>query len=144
MRRVWVVVGGLAVAAAVLGTTLWAMGFDLRSDAETAALFPVTVHRSGGVAGVDDRAVVTAGGEVALMTRTGPVGTCRIDQSAVEKLADLADDVRPGVRASSDVADGFIFEVESGRGTKTFRPGWYPDVVMGLIDAVDGKPSLCR
>jgi hypothetical protein len=136
----------LALVVAAVAATVWARDDDPRTQAETAALFPVTVRRTGGIAGVDDRAVVTATGDVTLSRRKGPVGSCRVGAADLQELADLAERTRPGRTdaADDDIADAFHFEIESRGGTTSFGSGDNPPVVTDLISAVEGNPSRCR
>ena len=144
-RVAGVVLVVLALVAAAAVAAVWARGSDPRTEAETAALFPVTVRRTGGIAGVDDRAVVTATGDVTLSTRKGPAGSCRLSASDLEELADLAARTRPGRTqvVDDDIADAFHYEIESRRGTTSFGNGDNPRVVTDLIAAVGGNPSQC-
>lgn len=135
----------LALVAAAAVAAVWARGSDPRADAGTAALFPVTVRRTGGIAGVDDRAVVTATGDVTLSTRKGPAGSCRLSATDLEELADLAARTRPGRTPAvvDDISDAFHYEIESRKGTTSFGTGDNPRVVTDLIAAVGGNPSRC-
>jgi hypothetical protein len=145
-KVVGVVLVVLALVAAAAAAAVWARGPAPRTEADTAALFPVTVRRTGGIAGVDDRAVVTSTGDVTLTRRKGPVGSCKLGSADVEELADLAAQTRPGRTpvADADVADAFHYELESRGGTTSFGSGDNPEVVTDLISAVEGNPSRCR
>jgi hypothetical protein len=150
-RVVAVVVVVLALVAAAAAAALWAAspprgGGGARTEAETAALFPVTVRRTGGIAGVDDTAVVTAAGEVALSRRQGPGGTCRLGATELAQLADLAEQTRPGRTPVVDetVADAFHYELESRGRTTSFPTDDTPTVVTDLIAALDGGTSRCH
>ena len=136
----------LALVAAAAVAAVWARGSDPRTEAGTAAIFPVTVRRTGGIAGVDDRAVVTATGDVTLSTRKGRAGSCRLSATDLEELADLAGRTRPGrtPAVDDDISDAFHYEIQSRGGTTSFGTGDNPRVVTDLIAAVGGNRSRCR
>jgi hypothetical protein len=61
-----------------------------RADATSAEkLLPILYHRTGGIAGTDDRIVIWPGGLVQVTGRIIPSGTAHIDKVRVEHLSQM-------------------------------------------------------
>ena len=113
------------------------------------ARFPLSVQRTGGVAGFDDHLSVQADGSVLARTRTGQV-SCTLDPAAVGVLNDAAlkigDTDQPSPPASRPV-DGIEVLLSSGTGLVGLddaRLDEARDTVNQLLADVTGPPAERR
>jgi len=110
--------------------------------------FPVTITRTGGVAGFRDTVVVQADGSTTVTSRTGATTTCRIGSA---ELAILSGEVTAAVTAATTsvpdatpdhvIADAISTTLTAGsRGpyTSVEPPDPAPAWVGGLLDDVTG------
>jgi len=57
-----------------------------RSASGTDGLFPVTISRTGGIAGFNDRIVVDTGGATTVTSKRGAAGSCTLNSDTVTRL----------------------------------------------------------
>jgi hypothetical protein len=122
VRRWWPVPAALALAVVLTsggcggGSTpaATATGPAGSGSGGTQGPFPVTVTRTGGIAGFDDHLVVAADGSVTGSTKAGPV-TCAVTAATATGLA-LAAATPPagGSGVTSGVADAMVVTVAAG------------------------------
>ena len=111
--------------------------------------FPVTIERSGGVAGFQDKVVVEDDGDVTVSTRSATF-TCRVDEQTLEPLAALARSATGTSTATASHPDALTVLVRGSKGVTVLQEGDLPNTapVVGRILADIGRPaegrSVCR
>lgn len=118
------------------------------STATAQPAFPLTIVRTGGVAGLKDTVVVQADGSTTVTSRTGTATTCRIGSA---ELAILSGEATAAVTAATTsvpdatpdhvIADAISTTLTAGsRGpyTSVEPPDPAPAWVGGLLDDVTG------
>ncbi len=128
VRRHRSAAGPLVVAAATAlalggcgsgssGAAGTAAGTDGSSSTSPAATYPVTISRTGGLAGFDDHLVLEQDGSVTGTTKAGPV-TCRVEPDVADALARAAATApTEGTGPTSDVADALVVTITAGSHT---------------------------
>ena len=87
------------------------------SSPTAAAAYPVTITRTGGLAGFDDRLVLEQDGSVTGTTKAGPV-SCRVRADVADALAHAAATApTEGTGPTSDVADAIVITIVAGSHT---------------------------
>lgn len=76
-------------------------GADTGSEASYGPQFPLTLRRTGGIAGFDDRVVLDANGRVHVETRSVHGRVCRLDPPLQRQLLSLLEALRLGAGAST-------------------------------------------
>ncbi len=88
-------------------------------DPPDSELFPLTITRSGGIAGVQDSVVVGADGSARLRTRGGS-GSCVVGEAGMDLLREVSTALVGAstvtLPPTADVADGYVVTVSSPRG----------------------------
>ncbi len=130
-----VVAAGLLLTAC--GTTGVASSDSVTATAPEAA-FPVTIERTGGIAGFRDRIVVDESGR-AMVTSPKGESTCRLDEATMAAVRRLAGDVggTPSP-TTAPVADAIVVRVSTPDGVRVLDagnlPGTAPQVGLLLDD----------
>ncbi len=109
------------------------------------AVFPITVERSGGLAGFADTVVVGQDGLAKVTTKAG-VSTCTVGSEALAALARTAATATGTATASAQHPDGLVVTLTTSRGSIALQegdlPGTAPAVGALLEDLV--KPAAER
>lgn len=110
-------------------------------------LFPLTISRRGGIAGVDDRVVVAADGTATLSTRTTD-GSCVVPEEGMAALRQASDSLAGAstetLPATPDVADGFVVTISSAAGEASLTDpllAGSTQVVEQLLRAAEQPPT---
>ncbi len=121
------------------------------SDASAAPAFPVTITRTGGIAGFDDRLVVAADGSVTGRTRAGAVSCSLPADMAAGLAAAVATAPSEGSGPTSGLPDALVVTVSAGGRTAYLGGSAGSDagsqaVVALLADLTlpPGQRTLCR
>jgi hypothetical protein len=142
----------LALTACGAGSAGNASGAGTATPSTSASpVAPVTIERSGGVAGFHDRVVVAADGTVTATTRGGAT-TCSVDPAFVAALQVLALAASTSATTSYPVGtpDAMTVVLTTANGSVTLDPGALPATapqVGQLLDDVGraaADRSLCH
>jgi hypothetical protein len=134
-----VVAAALALSACGSGT-----------EPSPADVFPVTLLRKGGVAGFDDRIVVTQEGRATASGR-GAGSACTLEEPALRDLTALASRVEGTAETTYEVPDDLVLVLQTPTGSSRLGDLDQPDraaVVTGLFEELfsgeAAERSLCR
>lgn len=111
--------------------------------------FPITVRRSGGVAGFNDTVVVQRDGGAEVRTKAGS-STCTVDADTLAALADLAVQATASSGPSASHPDALTVTVSTAEGTAVLAegnlPGTAPAVGKLLEDVgrLAADRAVCR
>jgi hypothetical protein len=140
----------LAVVAVGGSAACGATGSDEgRGGHAEPAVYPVTIGRSGGIAGLYDTVVVDDSGAVKATTRSGSI-MCRIDEETVRDLGKATESVSGTAIATPEHPDDLVVVVTTGRGsaraTDDQLGGPMAPVRDLLADLAKAEPdrTLCR
>ena len=98
------------------------------SDGPGGEVFPVTLLRKGGIAGLDQRVVVEESGRAAATGR-GAGAPCTLDRPALQDLTTLASRVEGTAATTYDHPDDLVVVVQTPRGSTR----------IGDLEEVDGN-----
>jgi hypothetical protein len=138
-----------ALALSALALTALTAACGSATDSPSPAAFPVTLSRKGGVAGLDQRIVVTQDGR-ATATGRGAGSACRLEESAKEDLDSLARGVEGTAKTSYEHPDDLVVVVQTSRGSTRLDDLDQPDraaVVTHLFEDLFGasaERTVCR
>jgi hypothetical protein len=105
---------------------------------------PVTIDRSGGIAGFSDHVVVAADGWVTATSKGGGSAACRVDDEVLAALARLAGSATGSPSSTSQGADSLTVVLSSSKGTVSLDPGALPSTApeLGqLLNDLGRQPS---
>lgn len=109
------------------------------STVATPGTQPLEIHRTGGIAGFDDRLVIVANGTAALTTRGGRRQSCRLPAPLVDRVRGIRWDALPTATPPSGRSDVLLYVVTEG-GRSTTLDGDVPPA--GQAAAVDTVAEL--
>ena len=119
------------------------------STSGSEAPFPITIERSGGLAGFADKVVVAQDGSAEVTTKSG-ASTCTIGSEAMAALARTAATATGSATASAQHPDGLVVTVTTSRGSVVLQegdlPGTAPEVGALLEDLArpTAERTTCR
>lgn len=89
------------------------------------AAFPITIERSGGLAGFADKVVVARDGSAEVTTKSG-ASTCTVAPEAMAALARTAATATGSATATAQHPDGLVVTVTTSRGSVALQEGDLP------------------
>lgn len=108
-------------------------------------MFPITVTRSGGVAGIHEKAVIASDGGVDLTTKDGR-RQCTLDPMVLTALRHAAKAITGNASASAAHPDDLVVIVTTGRGSARVEDPALTAVSGEVSRLLDPKQadSVCR
>lgn len=88
-------------------TEVFGLGGDDSLSASSGPEFPLTLRRTGGIAGFDDRIVLDASGRVRVETRSVHGRICTLDRSQQRRLVSVLATLRLGPASTAQPSDDF-------------------------------------
>jgi hypothetical protein len=134
--------------AAVLGAAACG-ATDSQESGRHPDVYPVTIGRSGGVAGFSDTMVVEASGAVRATKRSGSI-TCRIDDTLVDELREATGSVSGSASATPEHPDDLVVVVITAQGSaratdEQLRGPMAPVAnLLADLDKAASERRLCR
>jgi hypothetical protein len=153
-RTVTAPVPALAAVAACSVLFLGACGSPIDSGpasttTTSGAVYPITIVRSGGVAGFADKVVIAAAGTAKVTTKSG-TSTCTVSPEAMTGLARTAATATGSASRPAQNPDAMAVTLTTSRGSVTLSegdlPGTAPEVGALLEDLAKPKAqrTVCR
>ncbi|GAB3052120.1 hypothetical protein GCM10027053_09890 [Intrasporangium mesophilum] len=96
-----------ATEASPSPTEVFGIGGDDSLSSSTGPEFPLTLHRTGGIAGFDDRIVLEANGKVLVETRSVHGRVCTLERGQQRQLVSVLATLRLGPPSSDTPSDDF-------------------------------------
>ena len=138
------------VAATALTAAACGSGAEPTEPSSTdSTVFPLTLTRQGGVAGLDHRAVVANDGQVTV-TAKDDSGTCDVEDDTLHQLASVARSATGTAITTASHPDDLVVVLETPQGSKRLADAELAGpaaVVSRLLDDVVKAPAertLCR
>lgn len=118
-----------------------ASGTGSSSDTTPVLNGPLTVTRSGGVAGFQDRVIITADGQATVTSRGGPAAQCRVEATLMRSISRAAAAVDwaslPPPSTQPKHPDDLVVVVSSGRFGARLEDPAVKDLAQPLTDLLN-------
>ena len=136
---------GALILAALTAGSLVGCGSDSPGTAPAPSVFPITLTRTGGVAGFHDEAVIASDGAVDLTTRQGR-RQCTLDPTVLAAVSTAATAITGTASMAPAHPDDLVVIVTTGRGSARIEDSTLANVSGELGRLLDPKQTsaVCR
>jgi hypothetical protein len=137
---------GVAVlASALTAIGLVGCGSDSPGTAPAQSVFPITLTRTGGIAGFHDKAVIASDGAVDLTTKQGR-RQCTLDPTVLAAVGGAASAITGTAATTPAHPDDLVVIVTTGRGSARVEDSVLATVSGELGRLLDPKQTsaVCR
>jgi hypothetical protein len=139
----------LATATALTATACGSGSQPVARSSAGSTVFPLTLTRQGGIAGVDHRAVVARDGQVTVTVKDDS-GSCALEDDTLRELASVASSATGTAVTTASHPDDLVVVMATPQGSRRLTDAELagPAAVVGrLLDDVVTAPAertLCR